>query len=169
MNYEQANELFVYDPETGELRNRVDRGYQAKAGTLAGGRRGEGYSYVEIRGKGYLIHRVAWLLTHGVWPAAQIDHVNGVRTDNRLANLREATQSENLYNRGAQTNNTTGFKGVCWDKHHRKYKAQIMVQGKKINLGHFAAPEAAYASYQSAAHANHGAFANPGMPNMGEN
>jgi hypothetical protein len=95
--------------------------------------------------------------------------VNGVRTDNRLANLREATQSENLYNRGAQTNNTTGFKGVCWDKHHRKYKAQIMVQGKKINLGHFAAPEAAYASYQSAAHANHGAFANPGMPNRRAN
>ena len=169
MNCEQANELFVYDPETGELRNRVDRGYQAKAGTLAGCRKGEGYFYVKVRGKEYLIHRVAWLLTHGVWPAAQIDHVNGVRDDNRRANLREATKSENLCNRGSQVNNSTGFKGVSWDKNSRKYRAQIMVRRKQIYLGLFDTPEEAHAAYQSAVYDFHGAFANPGMPNMGAN
>ena len=167
MTYEQVNELFVYDPETGELRNRVDRGYQAKAGTLAGCRKGEGYFYVKVRGKEYLIHRVAWLLTHGVWPAAQIDHVNGVRDDNRMANLRESTNAENGRNRGAQTNNSTGFKGVNWDKNSRKYKAQIRVQGKNTHLGLFTSPKEAHAAYQSAAYANHGAFANPGASNRG--
>jgi hypothetical protein len=169
MTYELANELFVYDPETGELRNRVDRSSRAKAGALAGSRRSDGYFRVKIRGREYFIHRVAWLLTYGTWPAADIDHVNGVRDDNRRANLREATASENLCNRGATAGNITGFKGVSWDKRNRNYRARIMVRGKQIFLGRFTTPEAAHAAYQSAAYANHGAFANPGMPNMGAN
>ena len=169
MNCHLANELFVYDPETGELRNRVDRSSRAQAGTLAGWRDAGGYFSVLVRGKYYRVHRVAWLMTHGVWPAAQIDHVNGVRDDNRMANLRESTNSENLCNRGSTVNNRTGFKGVCWDKNSRKYKAQIMVRGNFTYLGLFTTPEAAHAAYQSAAYANHGTFANPGMPNMGAN
>ena len=169
MNYHLANELFVYYPETGELRNRVDRSSRARSGALAGSRLPDGYFSVMVKGDRYQVHRVAWLLTHGVWPAAQIDHVNGVRDDNRLVNLREATNAENGRNRGAQTNNTTGFKGVCWNKDCRKYQAQITVRGKYTHLGLFDAPEAAYAAYESAAYANHGAFANPGMPNMGAN
>jgi hypothetical protein len=169
MNYHLANELFVYDPETGELRNRVDRGGLAKAGALAGYRRPDGYVSVAVKGKRYPAHRVAWLMTHGVWPAAQIDHVNGVRDDNRMANLRESTNSENLCNRGSTVNNRTGFKGVCWDKNSRKYKAQIMVRGKITYLGLFTTPEAAHAAYQSAVYDFHGAFANPGVPNRRAN
>jgi hypothetical protein len=169
MTYGQANELFVYDPETGDLRNRVDRGYQAKAGALAGCCRPDGYFQVGVRGKRYQVHRVVWLLTYGVWPTAEIDHINGVRADNRIINLREATDSENLCNRGAQTNNTTGFKGVSWHKKSRKYRAQIMVCGKYTNIGYFSTPETAYAAYQSAMYANHGEFANPGIPNRRAN
>jgi hypothetical protein len=169
VTYEQANELFVYDPETGELRNRVDRGKRVKAGALAGSRMPDGYFSVMVKGNRYQVHRVAWLLTHGVWPAAQIDHVNGGKGDNRLVNLREATQSENLCNRGATAGNITGFKGVSWHKRGRKYRARITVRGKQSYLGLFDTPEGAHAAYQSAAYANHGSFANPGMPNRGAN
>jgi hypothetical protein len=169
MNYEQANELFVYDPETGELRNRVDRNSRARSGALAGYRRADGYVNVAVKGKRYQVHRVAWLMTHGVWPAADIDHVNGVRDDNRLINLREATRSENCRNRGATVNNRTGFKGVCWHKRCRKYQARIKVRGKDTYLGLFDTPEAAHAAYQSAVYDFHGAFANPGVPNRRAN
>jgi hypothetical protein len=169
MNFHLANELFVYDPETGELRNRVDRNGRARSGALAGYRRADGYVNVAVKGKRYQVHRVAWLMTHGAWPAAQIDHVNGVRDDNRLINLREATAAENGRNRGATAGNRTGFKGVYWHKIGRKYVAKIKFRGKSTYLGLFTTPEAAHAAYQSAAYANHGAFANPGMPNMGAN
>jgi hypothetical protein len=108
-------------------------------------------------------------MTHGVWPAAEIDHVNGVSSDNRLVNLREATAAENRCNRGATVNNRTGFKGVSWHKRCRKYQARIKVRGKDTYLGLFTSPEEAHAAYQSAVYDFHGAFANPGMPNMGEN
>lgn len=159
---EQAKALFDYDPKTGELRNRISRHRRAKAGELAGSRKRDGYLRVKVEYRDYLVHRIAWLLTYGVWPTLEIDHINCVRDDNRIANLREATCSENRCNRGAQADNTTGFKGVTWDKARGKLKAHIKIHGAITNLGRFSTAEAAAEAYNRAATATHGPFANLG-------
>lgn len=83
-------------------------------------------------------------MTTGDWPTDQIDHINGDKGDNRIANLREATNAENNRNTGAGQANTSGFKGVCWDKAKGKWRAQIEIDGRGAHLGYFTTPEAAY-------------------------
>ncbi|MGH6866844.1 MAG: HNH endonuclease [Methyloceanibacter sp.] len=115
-----------YDPETGELTWKVDRAHNARAGQRAGAccfaRRAyrRGYRKVGIDGRQYLEH-VAWLIVNGDWPAEQIDHKNGDPLDNRLANLRLATHSENKRNSGPYRNNTSGYKGTSPKR--RKWRA----------------------------------------------
>mgnify|MGYP001562305313 CR=1 FL=1 len=87
------------------------------------------------------------------------DHVNGNGLDNRRANLRPATHAENLRNRGPQRNNTTGFKGVSFDKTRGKFQARIMLSGREIHLGRFITPQKAHAAYCAAAAKLHGKFA----------
>ena len=98
----------------------------------------------------------------GKWPENDIDHINVARGDNRFSNLREATRSENLRNRGAQKNNTSGFKGVSWQKSSRKWDARINIHGKVVHLGYFDDPEDAYQAYCQAAKELHGEFYNIG-------
>ena len=87
------------------------------------------------------------------------DHINHNTLDNRDENLRIATRSENGRNRGANANNTTGFKGVTWDKDRMKWRARIMLNRKMIHLGLFVTPEAAHSAYCEAAKQYHGDFA----------
>jgi hypothetical protein len=89
-----------------------------------------------------------------------IDHINGIRDDNRWINLRTATRQENCYNRGKQLNNKSGYKGVSWNNSRSKWVAQIVINGKKKHLGLFIAKEQAYYSYCEAAKKFHGEFAN---------
>ena len=86
------------------------------------------------------------------------DHVNGDRLDNRRQNLRVATASENLCNRGAQVNNTTGLKGVHFFKRTGRWQAHIKIQGKRIHLGYHSTPEEAHAAYAKASAAMHREF-----------
>lgn len=96
----------------------------------------------------YLEHRLAWLYVTGTWPSDQIDHVNGIRDDNRIFNLREATGPENNGNqRQARSDNKTGLLGVYWDKQHKKFSAKIMFSGKHKYLGYFPTAEEAHAAY----------------------
>jgi len=92
-------------------------------------------------------------------PGQQVDHVHHLTLDNRKSELRICTNSENLMNRGAQENNTSGYKGVSWNKRDRKWHAQIWVNGKRKHLGYFSTPEDGYAAYCKAAHDLHGQFA----------
>lgn len=111
-----------------------------------------------------LLHRVILERVTGR-PLARtefVDHIDGNRLDNRRANLRVATKSENGRNRGRQRNNTSGFKGVTWEKERGKWVAAIMVGGKQAKLGRFDTPEEAYAAYCTAARELHGKFANTG-------
>jgi hypothetical protein len=107
----------------------------------------------------YMVHRVIWVLVHGEMPFDQIDHINGVKDDNRLANLRQATNADNMRNVGKQSHNTSGLKGVSFHKLRRKWRADIMVNQKQIALGLFECPAVASFAYQIAADNYHGEFA----------
>ena len=147
---EQARELLHYDPETGVFTWRVAKGRKSK-GMLAGCINHYGYIQIGIDGTRYKAHRIAFLITNGSWPSEHIDHINGIRDDNRIANLREASQSINMQNLlRPMEGNTSGFLGVCWDKEKQSFLAQIRVKGKNKFLGRFADPAEAHAAYLDA-------------------
>ena len=95
-----------------------------------------------------MAHRLAWLYTHGKWPSKYIDHINGVKTDNRIANLREADNGENMQNqRRARRNSKTGLLGVRWNRASGNYVAVITVNRHVINVGSFKTAEEAHEAY----------------------
>jgi hypothetical protein len=148
---EFVRELFHYDPETGLFTRRVSRmGRWGKAGAIAGGIKPNGYRVIWI-GANFMAHRLAWLYVHGSWPAGQIDHINRVRDDNRIANLRVVTHTENMENRKVQRNNTSGYPGVYPDRCGRRWIARISSKGKWLYLGSFRSAEEASAAYRKAA------------------
>jgi hypothetical protein len=160
LTFEEIDQLLRYEPETGHLFWRVDRGRGsngAKAGDQAGGVANHGYVQINTRIGRVLAHRLAWLLTHRVMPEVEIDHVNGNRTDNRIKNLRTATRAQNSQNMQMHSDNQTGFKGV--HKRNRRFRAEIMSGGKKTHLGYFATAQEAHRAYCEAAREYHGKFA----------
>jgi HNH endonuclease/AP2 domain len=133
-------ELLRYDPETGEFY------WRARNGNRAGGVSGDGYWYIMIDGKSYLAHRLAWLYVHGYFPE-ELDHINRIRSDCRIVNLREATRSQGRMNSSVHRDNRSGFKGVSWDKRADKYRAQIAFRGKNVQLGSFGTAREAAMAY----------------------
>ena len=120
-----------------------------------------GYLVGNIFYRRYYAHRVIWALVHGKWPDRDIDHINGDRADNRLCNLREATNAENAYNMKTPAHNTSGYKGVGWHVATQRWRAQITVDGAYKHLGMFDTAEEAHAAYVTAAEKNYGKFARP--------
>lgn len=98
---------------------------------------GSGYRNGRIFRRGYLAHRVVWLLHTGAWPSDQIDHINGDRTDNRISNLREATNGENARNQKLKATNKSGACGVRWKAQEGKWEARIKISGREVSLGRF--------------------------------
>lgn len=96
-----------------------------------------GYLTIKINRKHYKVHRLVWLKAHGNWPRGEIDHINGVKDDNRLVNMREVNRVEQNVNRAKPMNNTSGVIGVGWDNTRNKWYARIGVNNKHINLGRF--------------------------------
>lgn len=118
----------------------------------------QGYKSAKIFDTNYKAHRIAWKMVYGVDPSNLIDHINGDRTDNRIANLREASYSENRINtRGVR--GSSGFKGVIWSSQSQKWIAEIKVGGKRKYLGSFDDPCEASEVYKTAAKFMHGKFA----------
>ena len=163
MNQNDLKELFSYNPETGEFIRLKSVAKRAKVGDKAGSINRDGYIYITINYKKFLIHRLAWLYVYGEFPENEIDHINGNPSDNRIGNLRSATRCENMNNVGKHTNNTSGYKGVSWSKEVKKWEAKIAVNKKRINLGYFDKLESAYNAYCQAAKNLHGEFANIGI------
>lgn len=161
----KVRELLEYDPETGVLTWRTDRTNGRgrvirSAGSVAGWVKADNrtsYRYITIDGRMYSAHRLAWLLVHGSWPLANIDHADGDGLNNRISNLREATRSENAGNSSRRSDNVSGVKGVCL--HNGKWIAQIKVAGKNHRLGSFDSVEAAASAYKAAAVKYFGDFA----------
>lgn len=123
-------ELFDYNPDTGLFTWKVAKARRIKAGDVAGNLNNTGYIHIRVDGKNYQAHRLAWLYTHGKFPDNCIDHINGIKDDNRISNLRDVTTQENNSTLLAKKNTSdavplgkTGVRGVSVRR--RKYKDKI--------------------------------------------
>lgn len=164
--------LLDYDPETGQLINKVLRNKNgAPKGAIAGsikhcrpkssGKQKKYYVIVSIQRKQYRAHRIIWLWMTGEWPKEEIDHIDGDGTNNKWLNLRQVTTAENGKNKCLLNTNTSGYMGVNWDKSRGKWCAYIKSNRRKIHLGRFVTLEDAVAKRKSAEvalgfHPNHG-------------
>lgn len=110
---EYVRELFDYDEVSGKLTWKVNRGSRGRIGNEAGTIQPDGYRRVAINGKTCAAHRLIWFYQTGKWPKDQIDHINGIRDDNRFCNLREANNSQNMMNIKKPNSNTSGHKNIC--------------------------------------------------------
>lgn len=167
--------LLRYEPETGRLfwlrRPREmfanDRAFAAwnaryanREAFIANTR---GYKSGSIGDRMMLAHRVIWALVHGQWPNTGIDHINGDRSDNRLANLRMADQSQNMRNQAPRSGGSSAFKGVKLSS-RGKWIAQITLQYRTHHVGSFASEADAARAYDAAAMKLHGEFARLNFP-----
>lgn len=152
---ENIREAFEYDAETGVLVRLFKGGHRRTVGTK---KAHDGYTKVGFNGAEYVAHRLIWWLVHGELPCGFIDHVNGDKSDNRLCNLRLATDAENKRNVGMRSHNTSGFKGVTWDKTNRRWLAHATFNGRAVHLGRHPTREAAADAYRNFARENHGDF-----------
>jgi hypothetical protein len=125
----------------------------------AGWLNNKGYVCLVINNKKYLAHVLAYIYMVGKNPDKDIDHINRIRNDNRWINLRLSTQTQNNANSKIRCNNTSGYRGVTFEKRRNKWKAQIGLNGKTIFLGDFKTPEEAHAAYCKAARELFGEFA----------
>ena len=169
---EILRQLLRYEPETGRLFwkerplsdfknsrlcNSWNKKYSGKESFTADNGKGYRCSFVfKIPMKA---HRVAWAVYYGEWPKGHIDHINGVKSDNAISNLRVATAAENQWNVPRKTESLSGFKGVNWSKIRSQWRARISVNGKSVWLGYFESAEDAHAAYCEAAKKYHGEFA----------
>lgn len=130
------------------------------AGKQAGRIDSKGYRYTTIFNRNYRVHRIIWAMIHNANPL-QIDHIDGQRTNNRLANLREVTVKENRRNQRVSRRNSSGVTGVHWCARDKRWTSQIKNDGKAKHLGNFTNFEDAVASRKRAErelgfHPNHG-------------
>jgi hypothetical protein len=158
LNASRLREVLSYDPETGAFTWLVSTARHRRIGDVAGCVK-DGYRQIGIDGRRYRAHRLAWLWMTGEWPSAEIDHINGDPADNRIANLRPATSSQNKANARKRSRNTSGWKGVSWHARDRKWRAMIGVAGRQQHLGYFDCPAEAHAAYVRAAEHHFGEFA----------
>lgn len=133
MNQELLHQLFEY--VDGELYWKVSRG-KAKVGKMAGSIDSGGYKQLNYCSKPYSIHRLIFLMHHGYMPK-MVDHINGIRSDNRIENLREADNRLNQYNAKKQPS-TSGAKNVHWDDKSKEWRVRININGKRTQIGRFA-------------------------------
>ena len=133
-----------------------------EVGQQFGTNHNQGYRHGSLKDKRYLEHRLIWLYHYGVWPKGHIDHINNIRDDNRIENLREATRQQNMFNRKSY-GKTSKYKGVSWDKPGKKWRAQYSYQGKVYYLGLHETEEEAAKAYDKATEHLHKEYANYGQ------
>lgn len=122
----------------------------------------KGYIRILFRGSHYRTHRVAWFLVKGEQPPDILDHINNNKTDNRIENLREATQSQNSFNAKTRKDNTSGIKGVHWHKLNKRWVARVKINNKYIHIGNFTDLDEAEQAVKEARQQIHGEYANHG-------
>jgi len=137
-----------YDPNTGLFTWLQPTSNRVKAGAQAGKLRKDGYVSIGLNGRQILAHRLAWLYTHGNWPAKEIDHINRNRQDNRIDNLRDVTRSENALNIGPHADGSSGSRGVSWDKIRKGWRVQLRIKGKQTYVGVFKNIDEAILAYE---------------------
>ncbi len=146
----RLKEVLHYDPETGFFTWRIKAG-RCSAGAMANSLNAAGYIQISIDGGRHYGHRLAILYVTGIWPSEQVDHINGIKGDNRWVNLRQVSPSENNHNIGRlPRHNTSGFLGVHFHKAMGRYLASITVNNKQCVIGYYGTPELAHAAYMMA-------------------
>lgn len=152
LSKDRIAELLDYDPETGIFIRKVSRRGIAKTGEVAGSPTGDGYLCICIDRKLYKAHRLAYLISHGeIEDGMQIDHINGIRDDNRASNLRKVSSKMNKENlHAAHSRNKLGILGVRWREDCKKFEASIQANGKKKHLGLFSTAVLASEAYLNA-------------------
>lgn len=155
---EMAREILSYDQETGEFVWRIKPSLGVNIGDSAGCvSKAHGYRDISVKRHLYKAHRLAWLMTYGRWPEYAIDHINGVRSDNRICNLRDVPRLINNQNVPStpRSDSTTGLRGVTKIGKYNRWKAQISNMGRQTVLGIYGTPELAHDAYMRARHALH--------------
>jgi hypothetical protein len=153
----RLRELLHYDHETGLFRYRSSR-KGIKFGQSVG-HNDNGYIRIKVDHCRHAAHRLAWLYVHGEWPNGLVDHANGNSLDNRICNLRVATDAQSAANTGKKSGNKSGVKGVNWKKQQGKWCARITLDYKRTHLGYFDTLDEAREAYEAAAIKHHGEFA----------
>ena len=136
LTQDKLKTLFSYDEETGVFTRKKATCNRVKIGDHFGSFNDQGYLTGRVDSKTYRIHHLAWMYTYGVLPK-EIDHINGVRDDNRIANLRSVEHSENMKNIKKPKTNTSGYMGVCWHPQSSKWRVRFRSKGKYIHGGMF--------------------------------
>lgn len=151
----RLKEVLDYDPDTGIFTWLVGggrRGIGKNAGTI----NKHGHLRIKLMRRDYYNHRLAFLWMTGAWPERDVDHINGVKTDNRWVNLRTVTRSENNQNLGsAYKNNKCRALGVYWSKHHNKWHARITTNHSTKHIGYYNDFNEAQQAYMNAKHELH--------------
>lgn len=155
MNQETCKKLFSY--KEGGLYWMVNRGSNAIAGNRAGRLLCTGYRSIHVSGRRYQEHRLVFLWHYGYLPK-QVDHINGIKLDNRIENLREANHSTNQMNTAARPSKS-GERGVRYRSDRGKWIARIYKDGREIRIGTFDTKDSAVAAYKQAAAELYGEFA----------
>lgn len=150
--------ILDYSHETGVFIWKILASSRAKPGQKAGAKVCGGYLSIKYKGESFLAHRLAWFYVNGEWPDGPLDHRDGIRTNNAIANLREADTSLNAANKRRQINNTSGAKGVQ-KRANNRWRASIEHGRKWISLGTYGSREEASAAYLEGARMLFGDFA----------
>lgn len=143
----ELKEILTYDDQTGLFYWLKDRGRRVKAGQWAGSQDKEGYIVIRFDGKAYKAHRLAWLYVYGEFPSGDIDHRDGVCHNNRILNLRLATNSQNQQNKKKSIGKSSKYLGVHFCKKVNKFQALINVNGVQRSLGYFDSEIEAHEEY----------------------
>lgn len=147
LSAERARELFSYDPETGVIVRKVATTNSLKVGDVAGSPQSNGYLRVRVGCKLLHAHRLAWLIYTGEWPLQTIDHINGIRSDNRLSNLRDVSKAVNNQNKRAACS-SSGYAGVF--KSGARFASKVTIQRAQKYLGTYDTPAEAHQAYVTA-------------------
>ena len=137
LTQEIVQELFNYDAETGNLYWKKPTGARSVPGSIVGTLSFHGYYVVGIFGKKYKVHRIIWLYVYGYMPENDLDHINRIKTDNRIINLREVSDQCNLRNAKQHKSNTSGITGISFDKKTISWASWITINGKSYFLGRY--------------------------------
>ncbi len=141
--------LFEYDQKTGNLIWLKNKRQKTK-GKIAGSLGSKGHVEIKIDGIKYQAHRLVWLYLNGNFPTNQIDHINRIKSDNRIENLREVTNSENKQNIDKPRGYSNPYMGVYFHKKRKKWRSKITKEGVQYELGFFDTPELAKKAYLDA-------------------
>jgi hypothetical protein len=159
-----AKEHISYNPETGEFRwikkpPMMNWKNRCNPGDLVGYIHSKGYRVATLKGKHIQLHRLAWIFIHGEIATETIDHINGVRHDNRICNLRLATRTQNAQNASARKKHGNRIKNVSWDSESGKWRVRVVKDGKRYHGGRFEDPNEAEKVAKQLMKELHGEFA----------